>query len=214
MHKITWKTLDSVTGGLSAPGKMPCKSWSIPAIACNVGSKLAKLIGSVCSECYALKGMYMFPSTRDAMARRLAAFHKDPEAWAKAMAASIEKTGNPHFRWFDSGDLQSEAMLSAIVEVAKATPKVKHWLPTKESKLVSRWLNKHGELPRNITLRVSAPMVDQEAPKASGGLRWFSTVFTDKPLGRRCPAPDQDGECRDCRACWDKRIPVISYHHH
>ena len=32
----------------------------------------------------------------------------------------------------DSGDLQSLEMLEAIAEVARQTPEVKHWLPTKE----------------------------------------------------------------------------------
>ena len=58
-------------GGLSSPSKMPCYSYSLPAKACKVGSKLAKLPGTTCHGCYALKGFYMMPNVKAAMDRRL-----------------------------------------------------------------------------------------------------------------------------------------------
>ena len=51
------KEAKEITGGLSNPSKMPGKAYSIPASRCNVGSRLAKVKGSVCEGCYALKGM-------------------------------------------------------------------------------------------------------------------------------------------------------------
>src|SRR5262245_62757253 len=59
-------------GGLSDPSKMPCLSYSTPADACHLGSLLRKLPGTTCHDCYAMKGCYIFKSTREAMARRLA----------------------------------------------------------------------------------------------------------------------------------------------
>ena len=44
-----------ITGGLSAPGKMPEGAWSIPASTCKLGSKLAQIPNTVCNKCYALK---------------------------------------------------------------------------------------------------------------------------------------------------------------
>ncbi len=49
----------AAVGGLSQTSKMPCKSWGISAKACKTGGKLAKVEGTVCHGCYALKA-HMF----------------------------------------------------------------------------------------------------------------------------------------------------------
>ena len=59
-----------ITGGLSKPSKMPGFAYNLPATRCKVGSKLAKIPGSVCHGCYALKGRYRFPNVKDALERR------------------------------------------------------------------------------------------------------------------------------------------------
>ena len=40
------KEANEIVGGLSAPGKMPCPSINLPAVACVTGSKLAKVPGT------------------------------------------------------------------------------------------------------------------------------------------------------------------------
>ena len=52
---------------LSHPSKMPCPAISLDAQACKTGSKLAEIKGTVCHDCYALKGFYRMPNTRNAM---------------------------------------------------------------------------------------------------------------------------------------------------
>ena len=96
------KEAKQITGGLSKPSKMPGPSYNLPATACRTGAKLAKVPGSVCSGCYALKGFYRFSNVKAALARRLKSLNH-PE-WVEAMAVLIK--GKPHFRWHDSGDLQ------------------------------------------------------------------------------------------------------------
>ena len=83
-----------ITGGLSAPNKMPGPSINLPAVACLTGSKLAKVAGSTCSGCYALKGRYRFQNVKDAMQRRLSKLH-DPR-WIEAMIVLIDQ--QPVFR--------------------------------------------------------------------------------------------------------------------
>ena len=56
---------------LSKPSKMPGTSFSIPAQRCVTGSVLAKIPGSVCYDCYALKGAYIWPIVQNAMEYRL-----------------------------------------------------------------------------------------------------------------------------------------------
>ena len=97
------KEATQITGGLSAPNKMPGPSINLPAVACITGAKLVKVQGSTCSGCYALKGRYRFPNVKEAMQRRLNRLY-DPR-WIEAMTTLV--TGQPWFRWQDSGDLQS-----------------------------------------------------------------------------------------------------------
>ena len=45
--------------------------------------------------------------------------------------------------------------------------------------------------------------------------KWTSGVHKDKKaIGRECPAYKQDGECKDCRACWSRSIKQVSYKEH
>ena len=196
------KEASKIVGGLSVPGKMPCYSINLPATACNVGSILAKISGTTCHGCYALKGRYRFKKTKRAMARRLRAI--TGPLWVKAMTALI--TGHKYFRWHDSGDLQGPAHLKNIIEVAKATPDAQHWLPTREHKLLE--LMDPDVLPKNLLIRVSATKVNGPAPK---WWPWTSTVSTKS---KTCPAPDQGGKCRSCRACWDRSVSNVTYAKH
>ena len=122
------KQASTITGGLSQPGKMPEGSYNLPAAACQTGQILAKVEGTPCSGCYALKGRYRFPNVKDALARRLDSL-KHPD-WVRAMTVLI--TGIKHFRWHDSGDIQSSWHLQQIFKVCEATPDTMHWLPTQE----------------------------------------------------------------------------------
>jgi len=117
-----------------------------------------------------------------------------------------------HFRWHDSGDIQSVKHLTKIVEVCKLTPNVKHWLPTREAKVIKEYLKDYGKFPSNLIVRVSATMVDGAPHKFH---EHTSTVVTEKTSkSYTCPAPTQGNECKDCRACWDKRVSNVAYLEH
>ena len=193
-----WK----LVGGLSKPGKMPGWSIGIPAKECNTGGKLQNVPGSVCNDCYALKGCYVFKVVQDAQYRRLKAI-KNPR-WVEAMALLINSKKPDVFRWHDSGDVQDLEHLQKIFAVCRLTPTRMHWMPTKEA-----WVKKYlKHKPDNLTIRLSSPMVDQ-GPVTS----WpnTSTVVTKKAT---CPAPKQGGQCLDCRRCWNPKIKNISYGQH
>ena len=153
------KEASKIVGGLSTPGKMPCYSINLPATECNVGSILAKVPGTTCYGCYALKGRYRFKTTKRAMARRLRAL--DHESWTAAMITLI--TGHKYFRWHDSGDIQGPSHLIKILNVCKATPDTKHWLPTREHKLLA--LMDPEVIPKNLIIRISATKDDGPAPR-------------------------------------------------
>ena len=50
------KEASKITGGLSAPGKMPEGSYNLPAVACQTGAKLREVPGTPCWGCYAFPG--------------------------------------------------------------------------------------------------------------------------------------------------------------
>ena len=192
---------------------MPCYAWGIPAQACGVGAKLVGFEGSTCRSCYALRGFYRQTKVQAAYSRRLERF--DAPLWVTAMAKlvywQVAETGEPYFRWFDSGDLQSVDMLCRIAEVAAATPEVQHWLPTREYAIVASYLRQWA-FPPNLTVRVSAPMVNGPTPRQFG--LSTSTVHSSSGnvVGLACSAyTSKPASCADCRACWDPKVENVSY---
>lgn len=213
-----------VCGTLTQTSKMPCKSSSLPTEACETGFRMAKIPGSICSSCYADKGFYaMYAATiKPAQFARLDAVMQACEsddaaqAWVSGMAAMIG--ADPFFRHHDSGDLQGLRHLELIAELARATPGTRHWLPTREYAVVKAFIAKHGRdsLPENLIVRLSAMFPDRAVviPASLRGIRNItaSNVHTAAPIGTPCRAPEQKGECRECRACWTS--DVISYRLH
>lgn len=188
-------------GGLSRTSKMPCYSYSIPAAHCVTGAKLAQLPNTVCSKCYALKGMYMMPSVQRAMDTRYSKVQQalsDPgyrlrfgtsfatvlNYLAKQTYRTIERKGaepppvldKRYFRWHDSGDIQSVEHLELIAWIADLTmPLVRHWLPTREAVVVHRYLE-DNEVPPNLTIRLSVHKVDQPIPD-----QWLNLLHDREP---------------------------------
>ncbi len=199
-------------GGLSNPSKMPCHSWSIPAKYCKTGKKLAQVSGSVCFDCYALKGFYRMPNVKNCLEKRFLSL-SNPE-WVKAMTLAISGSeGSGFFRWHDSGDIQSLDHLEMIVQVAKNLPSIQFWLPTREYSFVSEYKKKHGDFPDNLNVRLSALMVDGQPPVAIAK-RLGLTTSGVSTSGFTCPANTQGNKCLSCRACWDKKVENINYKLH
>ena len=191
---------------LSNTSKLGVKSISLDARKCKTGSKLAKKPGTVCSGCYALKGCYVFPVVKDAMARRLE-FFNSPN-FIPIMVWLLSSLRKKFFRWFDSGDIQNVFMGLNILEICRLTPDIKHWIPSKEYKIWRQAL-KIQKLPDNVVLRMSSPNIDQEPLKEFSNT---STVHKNKKaFGLECIAYKQDGKCLDCEACFNKKVKNVSY---
>jgi hypothetical protein len=228
----TLKAARAFVGGVSTPSKMPGLSWNISAKRCKLGSLLRENVeGSVCASCYALKGRYSFRNVIEAQERRLAAFDQaagsgNMRKWAKAMAMlASSRASKGYFRFFDSGDLQSFAMLHAILMVARLAPTVKFWLPTREYPIISEALQfgliSERDFPNNLVIRISAPCVNQIAGKTfleSHPNITLSAVYekghTPNEVVYNCPAYTQGGKCGECRACWQRLNNIIVYPKH
>tara|TARA_R100001530_G_scaffold55711_1_gene40839 strand:+ start:90 stop:731 length:642 start_codon:yes stop_codon:yes gene_type:complete len=212
IKKLAIKIIGS---GLSNTSKMPCFSFNLSALHCKIGAKLAQIKDSVCDGCYALKGNYL----RYKLPLKL--MHKTEKIkhpqWIEAFVYLLNNQGNTKdkkfFRWHDSGDLQSLEHLQKIVEICKLTPNIKHWLPTREYETVKKYINKFGNFPKNLTIRLSAHMIDNKPPKIKN-LPTSTVNKNENFIGVQCQSYKTNNECGDCRLCWNPNIKNISYKYH
>lgn len=198
---------ETITGGLSFPSKMPCPSWGISAARCRIGQVLAQRPGTVCNGCYAMRGTYGFSSVQQKLEQRYQGlFHP---LWTPAMVFLVRYHCDQYFRVFDSGDLQSVSHLKNLITLARNVSDVRMWLPTREYAIVRTCAD---EIPENLTVRVSAHVVDAEPPS------WWPTTSTvtsgQEPGDGICPAREQENACGECRACWDREVPNVAYRLH
>lgn len=209
----TLKKAKQLTGGgiSNVNKKMPGHTYGLSAKRCKTGAKLQKVKGSTCYNCYAMKANYFYPSVKTAHARRLRSINN--KTWTAAMIQLITTYEKNEFRWHDSGDIQSVKHLAKICAVAAGTPNIKHWLPTREAKILKDYKEQGGVIPDNLVIRLSATMINGAPSKTH---EHSSTVHTKgaKPIGHACISQKQGGRCLDCRACWNPDIKNISYEIH
>ena len=217
----TIKSCQSVIYRLSKPSKIPGYAYGLPASSCPTGSKLRNVEGSVCYGCYAADDWswakqtkrysnYAWEVVKNANRERLAAISKP--LFVPAMVAIINKRSMQYFRWHDTGDLQSIEHLHNIATICDNTPDTKHWLPTREYKIVESFRSERA-VPDNLCIRVSAHMIGEHAPRRLGV---SSMVYKgSKPDSvAECKAYTRDNSCGDCRACWDNETDTIGYKYH
>lgn len=186
------------------------RSWSLPAIRSCPGSRNQDgSLVPVCRGCYATAGNYCFPNVRESREHNLQDWKRDE--WVSDMVAELNN--DRYFRWFDSGDIHHPMLAWKIFCVITLTPWCKHWLPTRSHKIrrITSMINWIEALP-NVCVRRSSDEVDGSFdPEVHG-----SCVIPnrdDPPSGVYvCPAYTQPGNrCNGCRACWDRKTPVIAY---
>ena len=212
---INKKQAHEIHGGLTQTTKMPCKSYSLPTIACKTGFKMRAIAGTPCAICYAEKGNYRKYQNNIEPAQHARLVSITDELWVDAMVVSIG--ADKYFRWHDSGDIQDIEHLEKIAAVARRTPNCMHWLPTREYGIVSAFTAQY-DIPPNLIIRLSAMFTDKPVvvPASLKGINGIavSNVHSVKPIGTACNAPSQNGECRTCRACWNRDVTAVSYSIH
>jgi len=194
---------------LSKTSKLGTKSWSLQALETCPGSVGADgQLVPACSGCYATTGMYHFGAVKAVRADNKQDWQRD--GWVADMIQALKK--DKHFRWFDSGDMYSLSLAEKMLAIMEATPNTKHWLPTRMYKFpkFAAVLAAMQALP-NVMVRYSSDAVDGTFTAGLHG----STIVPNGdavPAGVTvCQAPEQDGKCLDCRACYDKTVSVIGY---
>jgi hypothetical protein len=199
--------------GLARNSKMPCLSFDIPAKStCNRGGKLAEKEGTVCSGCYADKGMNVFKPARIAKQRRLEVLKECMETvegrkyWREAFVHAMK--GENYFRWHSAGDMFSPQQVILILDCVRFTPWVQHWVPTREFSFAKAM--GYSELD-NLVVRVSDDFIDQINGKNFPNTSGVHKVSEGR--GEPCSATKQEG-CGPCRKCWQQDVKHISYPYH
>lgn len=202
-----------LTGGLSDPSKMPGKAYNLPALeGCPTGWKLSQKEGTICSQCYGCRNRYRFSNVIRAQEKRMQSV-LDPQ-WPEAMVTLISREKCRHFRWHDTGDIFCSEYWDNMLEVMNRLPDYRFFLPTNERTVLKEWVEEGGVVPENCAVRLSSVYPGKLTPvhdkiKNVPGILQCG-VGTE---GYDCPAEYHDRyECGDCRACWDRNIPVVSFH--
>ena len=181
----TIKTLKSaieIAGKVSKGNtKMPGSTFALDAFECNVGSRLANVQGSACFKCYARRIQKLRPSVNmgwnNNQKKTIATLALDPKLWESAMEFQINRMGYNEHRWLDSGDVPNVQFLASVCEIARQTPNVMHWLPTREIKTLLAFIKQYGadHIPSNLNIRVSAPMVNDKPLSAFDNMPQITT---------------------------------------
>lgn len=229
MDPLTVRAANAIAGELGEPSKMPGYAYGLSAKYCNVGSKLREIPGSICSSCFALTGWYRSwrPLLKGHDKRERGIRH---EQWVDAMVVLINRYcvgDDAFFRWHDSGDIRGLWHLKKIASVCLQTPTVRHWLPTREYDVVAAFLAEGHAIPDNLTIRLSAHMIDCEPVVPAELAHLPTSTVSSIPLIRsdvkimdgkgsvECRAVETRGnKCGPCRACWDRRVTNVGYPQH
>ena len=202
---------------LSGTSKMPCKSWSLPAweTCPSARSENGKPVDA-CSNCYALQGAYQWKPAKELRAYNLENWKLN--TWVEDMVILINKEGKRNkknlFRWFDSGDIYCSDLAKKIEQVLKATPNIRHWIPTRQykDKKIKVILDRMNTLD-NVVVRFSSDSTNGAMLDSS-----YNSTITPSPEDIKsskgvsiCRAYERKGKCASCTACWSKKITTIVY---
>ena len=188
------------------------QSWSLQALTTCPGSiaEDGDLVDA-CKGCYATQGTYHFPLVKKVRAENQEDWKRIE--WVSEFTEILQK--EKYFRWFDSGDMYSLKLARKILEVMKATPHVKHWLPTRMYKFskFEKIIAEMNSLP-NVAVRNSSDSVVGEFTPELHGSTILPTAERVPKGVTLCTAYQNDGKCTGCRNCYDKTVKVIGYPQH
>lgn len=188
------------------------RSWSLQALDTCPGSVAADGgLVDACKGCYATTGNYRFANVKAPRLHNRDDWQRDE--WVADMVKALDS--DRYFRWFDSGDMYSLDLAQKMLDVMKATPHVKHWLPTRMHKF-AKFANVLAQMKElaNVSVRFSSDSVTGEYVEGLHGSVIVPTADNVTDGMTLCRAYANDGKCNGCRACYDKTVPVIAYPAH
>ena len=190
------------------------KMEGIPSISTSVllnknCEKNSKIIGSICSHCYA----HSLCEMRKGLAEAL---KSNTELLTNSILPEEllpDTTGMEIFRFEAFGDLNNEVQLQNYINIVKKNPSTRFSLYTKGYDIVYKYFSKNKP-PKNFTLVISSLMTNKELKVkalldlgvfAPGQLKTF-TVYSKEYLLAHPDTKINCGsrECNHCRLCYNE----------
>jgi hypothetical protein len=150
--------------------------------------------------------------------RNLRLYYDDPDNFFEQVYCKVKFSGLPKVRLFDSGDFPDAEFLDRLVEVCKKTPNTKWMAFTKKYWIVNEYIDRNGDLPKNLNIMFSAWDIFWEVPNPHGlGIAYVD--FDDKRLNPEFPrnafrCPGRESTCSACGACFSKKLKAVVFHEH
>lgn len=203
-NEISMSNKNSKTGAA-------CLNIAFPVCTCREDAPCKK-------TCYACKGCQQIAVVQGAYYRNLRLYYDDPDNFFEQVYCKVKFSGLPKVRLFDSGDFPDAEFLDRLVEVCKKTPSTKWMAFTKKYWIVNEYIDKNGDLPKNLNIMFSAWDIFWEVPNPHGlGIAYVD--FDDKRLNPEFPrnafrCPGRESTCSACGACFSKRLKAVVFHEH
>lgn len=203
-NEISMSNKNSKTGAA-------CLNIAFPVCTCREDAPCRK-------TCYACKGCQQIAVVQGAYYRNLRLYYDDPDNFFEQVYCKVKFSGLPKVRLFDSGDFPDAEFLDRLVEVCKKTPNTKWMAFTKKYWIVNEYIDKNGDLPKNLNVMFSAWDIFWEVPNPHGlGIAYVD--FNDKRLNPEFPrnafrCPGRESTCSACGACFSKRLKAVVFHEH
>lgn len=203
-NEISMSNKNSKTGAA-------CLNIAFPICTCREDAPCKK-------TCYACKGCQQIAIVQGAYYRNLRLYYDNPDNFFEQVYYKVKFSGLPKVRLFDSGDFPDAEFLDRLVEVCKKTPNTKWMAFTKKYWIVNGYIDKNGDLPKNLNVMFSAWDIFWEVPNPHGlGIAYVD--FNDKRLNPEFPrnafrCPGRESTCSACGACFSKKLKAVVFHEH
>ena len=180
----------------------------IPCVNLPVGETCRSDAPCYNGGCYAKKGRMAFPKNRAKYHANLERYIEDPDGYFEDIACWLRLNPVRYFRWHSSGDIVDEYYFKKMVDLAINQREVRFLVFTKKYEIVNEYIDEHKELPRNLTVVLSAwgkwlPDNKYRLPMAYVSLKNGSAHIPK--AARQCI-----GYCGECvsglQNCWNLRI--------
>lgn len=159
---------------------------SLPPIIGCVNSDLCAV------DCYAVKFYKMYPDCRDAWDENLAILNCDPDMYFESVRRYLLRHQPAYFRWHVSGDIQNQAYLEKMKEIARDYSAVLFVVFTKHYSLC------FDRIPPNLSIVISA-WPGLWLPDLSLPIAFVKSCKEHRAVDYiTCP-----GNCESCRVCWN-----------
>jgi hypothetical protein len=183
--------------------------------------------------CYANKGFFRMPNAEKQYEHNLQTTNlllsMGTEIASNIFAEEIRKENKSGiFRWMIGGDIYNAKMFDLVIETARKTPEITHWIYTRSFKIIFDYDFEHKGLPKNLKLNLSFDKVNVHKPiyQWVEGLRvehqvrpylhtitWLGVEDAEPKLwfGNRkwitCPVDGKtlalEGGCMNCKLCFN-----------